>query len=177
MLLKNFYAAIFAPSLEEGGQIPVDGGTKTYTRPNEANTQSVYKNIYNGLGFYGMNKTLSTSKTTCRAILGTGTTPPTFDDYDLSGSIIKTISSAVASTSKTVEEDGITIRTTWTVTNTGDAAITIGEVAFFSDRTSSASSSGYGMCIERTVLEEPITIEAGGVGQVTYTIRLKYPTA
>ena len=30
--------------------------------------------------------------------------------------------------------------------------------------------------VERTVLETPVTIPAGGVGQVTYTIRMNYPT-
>lgn len=188
MLLKNFYAAIFAPSFETGDEIPIKneyGNDAIYYRPSDASKSSSYtpmlvRALYDTLGFYGMSKALATTITVGRAIIGTGTTPPAFDDYGLSGSIIKTISSAVTSTSKTVEEDGITISTTWTVTNTSDEAITIGEIAFWGGYNGSSnvnSSSASKMCIERTVLEEPLTIEAGGVGQLTYTIRLKYPTA
>lgn len=188
MLLKNFYAAIFAPSFETGDKIPIKneyGKDATYYRPNDKSVSSSYtpmliRELYDTIGFYGMSKALATAKQAGRAIIGTGTTPPTFDDYGLSGSIITTISSSVASTSKTVEEDGITISTTWSITNTSDEAITIGEIAFWGGYNGSSnanSSSASKMCIERTVLEEPLTIEAGGVGQLTYTIRLKYPTA
>lgn len=32
-----------------------------------------------------------------------------------------------------------------------------------------------GKHINRTVFDTPVTIAAGGVGQVTYTIRMNYP--
>lgn len=181
MLLKNFYTAIFVPSLNDGESMPVDDGSVNYYRPDGASTSSsvatTTKNLYDSLGFYGMKSNLATARTAGAVVIGTGTTQPTFDDYDLSGSIIKTFTSTVTSTSKTVEEAGITISTTWTITNTSDAAFTIGEVAYFGGYKSAKNyTTVTAMCIERTALEEPVTIEAGGVGQLTYTIRLKYPT-
>lgn len=188
MLLKNFYTSIFMPSLNAGDGIPVkyvNGANVVYYRPYPKTSGSSYvpqlvRALYDLNGFYGMKEPLSVGFEAGKAGIGTGTTPPKFDDYTFSGSEIRTISSLVTSTSKTVEEDGITISTTWTVTNTGAEAITIGEMVYWGGYNGSASSNNTSttpMCIERTVLEEPLTIEAGGVGQLTYTIRLKYPTA
>lgn len=187
MLLKNFYRAVFIASMEKTTAMPINAGTSTNTmyRPADASSDTTANNtvtrgLYEGLGFVGMSEVLATSKTRARAVLGTGTTPPTFDEYSLSGEIITTITSIVASNSYTVEEDGVAITTTWTVSNTGTEAITIGEVGFYGAYKTAAAVSNSNMSamlIERTVLDEPITIEAGGVGQVTYTVRLKYPTA
>lgn len=187
MLLKNFYRAVFVASLKPTTAMPINTGTRTYNmcRPADASSDAtanntVTRSLYEGLGFIGMSEVLATSATKARAVLGTGTTAPTFDEYEMSGEIITTISSIVSSNSHTVEEDGVAITTTWTVTNTGTEAITIGEVGFYGTyktATAVSNSSTAAMLIERTVLDEPITIEAGGVGQVTYTVRLKYPTS
>lgn len=59
-----------------------------------------------------------------------------------------------------------------TITNNNETDITIGEVGIVYQ-----TGSSYSVLFERTVLESPITIPAGGVGQVTYTIRMNYPTA
>lgn len=105
-------------------------------------------------------------------IFGTGTTPPTMDDYKLSGEIIKTLVSS-ASCVTSVDDDGITVTTTYTLTNTSDKEITIGEIAAFT----AAGSTTNSVMMDRTVLDTPVTIEPGGVGQITYSIRMNYPTA
>lgn len=103
---------------------------------------------------------------------GDGDTPPTPDDYALSGNVITT-ATATAVVTKTVDANGVTITGTYTITNTGTENITIAEVGLFEG----FSNSMCDYMMERTVLDSPITIPAGGVGQVTYTIRMDYPTA
>jgi hypothetical protein len=101
---------------------------------------------------------------------GDGDTPPTVDDYTLSGNVLTT-GSATVKVTKNFDNDGITITGLYTITNTGDTDFTIREVGLFLNQ-------GYNRYLmERTVLDTPVTIPAGGIGQVTYTIRFNYPTA
>lgn len=107
-------------------------------------------------------------------VIGTGTQPPTIDDYCLSGDLISSYTSS-ASFSDEYDENGAYGTTLFTITNTGTKAFTIGEIGLISGLNGSGSS--YKALLERTVLETPITIEPGGVGQITYTLRMNYPTA
>lgn len=104
---------------------------------------------------------------------GTGNTAPALDDYNLSGSRL-TDSSNIASSvsiSSSADDDGITMTAVYTLTNNGTNDVTVGEIALFAFN---ASYQYY--LVERTVLDTPVIIPAGGVGQVTYTIRMNYPT-
>lgn len=111
-------------------------------------------------------------------VLGTGNVEPTLNDYKLSGDIITdyTYSCSVKSNSTA---DGTEIVATYTVTNNQSSAIIIKEIGIICgvSATSSGSKAEYKVLYERTVLDSPVTIEAGGVGIVTYTIRMNYPTA
>lgn len=109
-------------------------------------------------------------------VLGTGTTQPTIDDYCLSGNLITNIS-CIAAVSNAGDADGVTTTAVYTVTNTSSEDITIGEIGIIASYRSSQNSQTYKLLLERTVLDAPITIPAGGVGQVTYTIRFNYPSA
>ena len=109
------------------------------------------------------------------AIIGTGTTPPTKEDYKLSGDVISTFAYTSALTI-TPDDDGFTISTVYTITNTSDSPFTIGEIGLMAG-TANSSGASKKYLLERTVLDEPLTIEAGGVGQLTYNIRVNYPTA
>lgn len=105
-------------------------------------------------------------------IFGTGTTPPTTDDYKLSGKIISTISAkATVTTTKANDGNVYTFMGVYEITNTGATAITIGEVALLGGM-SSGSATKY--LVERTALDEPVTIPPGGVAQVTYAIRMNF---
>lgn len=110
------------------------------------------------------------------AIIGTGTTPATIDDYKLAGDMITTFTY-----SKTIkithDDDKSTITALYTITNTGNAAFTIGEIGLIAACYSSGNTAAYRCLVERTVLDSPVTIEAGGVGQVTYTIEINMPVA
>lgn len=115
---------------------------------------------------------------------GSGNTPATVNDTTLSGDFIDTSSYNV---SVSVNKDNSTqymtnFETLYTITNISSEDITIGEVALCyymqGRKTSNASMCYCPWIIERTALETPITIPAGGVGQVTYTICVNHsPTA
>lgn len=115
-------------------------------------------------------------------LFGTGNTQPTVDDITLSGDAVPIASFSKSYTYKfAYKEDCVEISTLITLTNNTEEAITIGEIGLFSIFSYRYSSSYghpthyYPFMIERTALETPITIAPGGVGQVTYTIRMNYP--
>lgn len=109
-------------------------------------------------------------------ILGTGTTAPTIDDYALAGELITTLSYS-SDVSIVSDADGVTYTGRYTISNTGESEITVGEIGLNAQLyyTSYVSTKYFGL-LERTVLDEPVTIPAGGVGQITYTIKMVYPT-
>ena len=171
MLTRNWYKAI-SNSLDNTTKAVfknLNGANYTADRAHcyfAANSNTVVTNV-------ALGSVRDDFKTYGGVIFGTGTTPPSIDDYTISGDIITGLnSSAVFDTS--FDDAGRTVTTTYTLTNTNDEAVTIGEIASVMG---AGSSSSYAILLERTVLESPITIEPGGVGQVTYTIRMNYPTA
>jgi hypothetical protein len=105
---------------------------------------------------------------------GTGTTPATRGDYNLSGERVTTIEFATNVT-QTETADGGVATAIYTITNTGSEAITIGEVATVNYILSNNGANAGLAMHDRTVLEAPVTIEPDGVGQVTYTIRMNFP--
>ena len=107
---------------------------------------------------------------------GTGNTPVTLDDYKLSGDIITTLSGAY-SISKGADAAGAYITALYTLTNTGSSDVTVSEVGTFVHINKTNSSTHAYPMIDRTVLDTPVTIPAGGIGQVVYTITFNYPTA
>lgn len=108
-------------------------------------------------------------------IIGIGTAEPTIDDISLSGDMITTFS-YTASVTKELNGDESIIQAVYTITNTGSEEFTIGEIGLTAGPYGNTSWQ-FKALYERTVLESPVTIPAGGIGQVTYTIRMKYPWA
>ena len=102
-------------------------------------------------------------------IFGDGNTPVTAEDYKIAGNIITGITTSAA-LARSFNDGLAQIVATYTITASSE--VTIKEIAAF-------ASSGYnGMyMLDRTVLDTPVTIPAGGVGQVVYTITFNYPTA
>lgn len=173
MLTRNYYKALAARISVNGSLFKV----KSWL--------NVDLNLGSNLGvFFGEdssssavpNMRLLQTKTTTYGgvILGTGDTPPTLDDYRLSGTVISTFAYNSSFTSET-DGDGVTMQTVFTITNTGTEAFTIKEIGLIASTGTNASEQ-YKMLYDRTVLDNPVTIPAGGVGQVTYTIRMDFPT-
>lgn len=94
------------------------------------------------------------------------------DDYQMSGEHFTTYNATYERVIN-FENESATLSITFTITNTGDESFTIKEVGMF---TIMGSSQPHVALLERTVLDNPVTIAAGGVGQVTYNIKLNYPT-
>lgn len=103
---------------------------------------------------------------------GTGTTAPTEDDYNLSGSAVDGLTLS-AITNCSTDEDGFTSTATYTITNGNSEAVTITEIGCLICVRYASSSFAY-VLADRTLLDSPVTIPAGGVGQVTYTIRQEW---
>ena len=172
MFVKNFYKLMarnyFFYSNTSVVKVPIaDGGQSDII-------QLCYNTFSNNATKYPYMGTIVKSYYGGGGVMfGDGTTPVTLDDYKLSGNIITTISSSV-SLSWDSDDEGCSGTALYTLTNSGDSAITISEVGLFSGV---FSNNNMNYMLERTVLDEPVTIEAGAIGQVTYTIRLNYPTA
>jgi hypothetical protein len=102
---------------------------------------------------------------------GDGDTPPTLDDYCLSGNHIINHNTTVLGE---INDNFDTATVTYTVTNTGDSSFTIKEVGVY---VTAGGQTHNTALVWREVLSEPVTIEAGGVGQVTLTFKVNAPEA
>lgn len=186
MLTKNFYDTIayrlfgvFAP--RETSQRVSMGGTAHKSLPSGSYNYSL-QNL-------ALNELMATKATTsnlyekCNTreygyIFGTGNVAPTVDDFKLSGDMINSSKIAVTQLSTFARaDDTIQYTVEYTIANNADQAITIGEVGLvdyfhYAQGSGSSYQYYYPMLVERTALENPITIEAGGVGKVTYTVEL-----
>lgn len=142
-----------------------------------------YPNLTNASGnTFGANEDcynhlrLNTSMACDEIIFGNGTTPPTREDYALSGTKVTGSLSRQDETTATEQlEDGIKIIRSMFVRNTGTEPVTISEVGWVASTVSYTFTNAYGnILLDRTLLEEPVTIPAGEVGQINYSIFLKY---
>lgn len=158
MILEQFYKLLRGQLNYESSEFVNTQGTKV----TENNSYIGYMLSFRYLG------TVSKSVTTSGVVFGMSDEAPTYNDYFLKGDIITTISgSGVVTLSE--DENGCEWSVVHTLVNTGENDITIKEVGYI------GGYSKYAM-LERTVLDSPVTIPPGGVGQVTYTIRMNYPT-
>lgn len=106
---------------------------------------------------------------------GTGTTPPTRDDYTLSGTKIEGLTRQNMIGYYEMLDDGIKITKSLFMNNTGTEDVTVGEIAWVTSMISYSMTYGYDdILLDRTLLEEPITIPAGGTAQINYSIFFKY---
>lgn len=106
---------------------------------------------------------------------GDGDTPPTEDDYTLSGSQVTTLVARSTNSVSSVEGNDVVHATSYFLENTGTTEVTIKEVAWVSGHRTQSNLSHYFM-LDRTLLDSPVTIEPGGVAKITYTRRLTIPT-
>lgn len=167
MLLKNFYKW-----LESFGS----QAKKTYVRCDGNSVALDYTGI-NTTYFKAPFKALNAySKVSASGIagdayegtrFGSGTTPPTGNDYRLENDIGASITVATPSAVSVTETDTY-IEYSATFGVTANETVTISEVGLF---------MGSYIMVERTVLATPITIPAGQSKPITYAIRMNYPPA
>lgn len=108
---------------------------------------------------------------------GNGTTEPAPTDYNLSGTVLGTDLAVSVKRTREEDTDGVTHTAVLTITNNNAADVTISEVGLFQSGyyPYGNNSSETPMMVDRTLLDAPLTIPAGEVGQLTYTIRINFP--
>ena len=181
MFLKNYYKTMVAYVTNKRLYFKNVNGEETKLISTAENLITRFGYDNNGLSCPSMyvirqNYTTSANGGTGGVIFGTGSTPPSIDDYCLSGEIV-TGFNWTANVNKTESDSGVSVKAIYTITNTISESITIREVALMSALHGAYNGAAYCGLIERTVLDNPVTIPAGGVGQVVYTITFNYPTA
>ena len=173
MLTRNWYSAIAQMmTWTKGAEFTSYKGVKGVSELSSNYVMPSINGAYNGASV--MKNLYTTIKSSNRGVvMGDGGTPPTVDDYTLAGTVFETFSYSSAASSE-FDENGASYTVLFTITNTGESDFTVRELGLFAP--ASIGGAGTAVMYDRTVLESPITIPAGGVGQVTYTIRMNYPT-
>lgn len=170
MFLKNYYKILSYLSMYAIGNFNPLNGNYVVT-PNGVETGTTYLQSSAPYSFYkDLGSIRKSDSDGAGVVFGTGDTPPTIDDYKLSGSIITTITGSYNKSYK--YKDGQMVYSfLYTLTNTGSEPVTIREVGWL------AGIGGYSTYayMNRTVLDTPVTIEAGGMGQVEYNIYVDIP--
>jgi hypothetical protein len=109
--------------------------------------------------------------------LGSGTTPPTEMDYNLESRITSGL--AVSGTVVTYDADqngNPYLVYLFSLTNTSSSTITISEIGYVQQMSGSGYGSDSYILLDRTVLENPITIEPGEDAAVKYELKAILPT-
>ena len=166
MILRQYYDALTVCALGQDSKTMKSCSGSIYSNGVTASAANKLFFLYNAM------TAVATSNANTGVSFGTGDTPVSVDDYSLSGSRITTLSGTGAVTKTHDSTNRVTtLSSVFTLTNTSDEDITIKEVGLQLNYT-----GNWTFMVDRTVLEAPLTIQPGGVGQVTYTITLKYPT-
>lgn len=129
---------------------------------------------YKGNSFYANQVTETTSGS--GIIIGSDDTPATENDYCLGSQIY---GSFLGSTSQFLAydsaSDSLAFAIALSITNNSDSAITIREIGRFATFDTSTTKGGStsasrrrAIITDRTILDEPLTIEAGNSGTIQY---------
>ena len=179
MILRNYYNILDAV-LQGGNMGNLTAFVKTDgSKMNARYNSSSDSNYIKAIGFHDLTS-LRSSLDYQGVVLGNGTTEPSLDDYTLSGSVITGLTGTISRTGTSNAEGSAETTAIITVTNSNSYDVTISEVGYIGYfnlyyAATTGSKSIYCM-LDRTVLDTPVTIPAGGIGLVTYTIRMNYPT-
>ena len=166
MLTKNFYKLLLSNMFARGETIEI-------TKPNGTVTTTTNSNyLLSGLSYVSCCEFATGVYGT---FFGTGRTPPTMDDYKLESPITDgTLHSQSVTPLRGFEQDHARLYATHEVHNSGSNDVTITEVGVFG---LGASISDNAFLLDRTVLDTPITIPAGGSKSITVAIQFNYPSA
>ena len=141
------------------------------------NGSTYYLNKLSGWPVYNMSTTVRVSSSAYAGIwIGSGTTPPTADDYSLEERITSNASGTATISGDYIDSDGNpTLKMVVTITNTGSDSITISEIGFFQSINAATSVSASGsdavFMLDRTLLNTPVSIPAGESAAITYTLK------
>ena len=160
MLSKNFYSYMRAAFQRNQANFITTNGEEATT-----NIDSTHTGMFEALNKWANNSVSPGVQ------FGTGTTPATASDYFLQSILtpsqidVSTPSAVSYSRGDTFDEYSVSFG----VTNKTADAITISEVGLIV----CPYANNY-VLVDRTLLDEPVTIPAGQSKQITYTIRFNY---
>ena len=97
-----------------------------------------------------------------------GGSDPSADDYTSDGTVVTGLS-VVATVTNNNGADGVGVTCVYGITNNNDFDVTIDEVCWIALKRNTSNSQRLFLA-DRTKLENPITIAAGGMGKITYTV-------
>ena len=157
MLLKNFSYGLISLFLKSesdvslkyfkgtmGQKVGITGGTLI---------SRTFYGFVSSSAYNGTSSNLEIANTYLGAAYGTGDTPPTIDDYQLSGDLISDFS--LTNYAINVNANGITF--SHSITNTGGTSVTIKEIALCLYQGSQYNQNC--VMLTRDVLAEPIVLE------------------
>lgn len=136
-------------------------------------------NVTKYLGFYTStiaNTVLVNSLTNAGIWIGTGSDSPTENDYNLKSRITSGLTASTPTTTQGVDSDGNPYLTyLFTLTNTTSSDITVSEIGYVQNGGASSaigeSTSLDRFLLDRTVLDSPVTVPAGGSAAIEYTLK------
>lgn len=173
MLTKNWYEyfRLYMGTVsvnianEHGKVVDVNGSQFTPWTYSSQNSYIYPSTIY--------SNPFATKKTANGLHFGDGNTAPTKDDYYLSGNQITTLNRSSQVIENFFDGDTIGTRFALTVRNTGTSEVTVREMAWVINLQASNASKYF--MLDRTVLDEPVTIAAGDYAVIRYTISFTMP--
>ena len=174
MLTKNWYE-YFRTYMGFAGNQTANEWCKAVDVNGVQYSPMTYSSSYNNLfPLTIFSNTFATKKTAGGLHFGDGSAQPTSDDYYLSGNQITTLSRSSQVLDCSAEGDTAKTVFTFTVKNTGTSAVTVREIAWVMPLRVSGNSDKYFM-LDRTVIDEPVTIAAGDYAIIRYTISCTMP--
>lgn len=180
MLTNNWYSvfkALFADTANLSGKLPVRHTTEDnvyYAKPGSGSSVNSY--VFPAAQLTSAYICTNLSSANNHIAFGDGDTPPTKDDRTLSGNLITTLSIASRNGFTSVDGDTLFYCVNMAIKNTGADAVTIREIAWLGAVTTTYKS-GTHLMFDRTVLDSPVTIPAGGTESITYKIGVNITTA
>ena len=104
---------------------------------------------------------------------GSGSTPPTEEDYRLS--FLQGVTYAAGSVSTKYGDSNDVIENTFMITNKNEEEITVSEAGIFVPVMYGNGGNKHYTMVNRIVFDNPVTIQAGDSATVKYTVSVNYP--
>ena len=170
MLTNNFYHLQSAHAISTSISGKVVNTSGSVVNANAYNTEYYFTNLL-AVGY-----DVVFSHDAIGVVVGRGNTPASKADYCLENIITSGLKQQKTTYATKFLDGGAEVVKVFILENTSDADITISEIGTvgrtFTDRNTSSVAR---VMVDRTVLDTPVTIPAGEMKTISYSIRLNYP--
>ena len=133
--------------------------------------------FYSSSGYpYSSNVSVTTNATSVGISIGSGNTAATENDINLESTITSGFTATVMQNTYLDEDQNPCCELLLTITNTSGSTIVINEIGMKQNLYVAAAQYGTSMStrvclIDRTVLDTPVMVQAGGIAVVKYTLK------